>query len=298
MTEVTLTRFAAADATQENVAAALEKDGAVIIENLADPALVERIRQEMQPWIDRTPPGEGLFYGCNTIRFGGAIVKAPSTQELCLNPLTMQVAEKILGPWCSSIQLNLSQAIAIGPDEPEQILHADDEMWRVPRDGTEYIVNAMWALTDFTKENGATRIVPGSHRDPIRREVDPSELAYAEMPAGSVVLWRGSALHGGGANHTNNLRVGVVMGYCLGWLRQSENQYLVAPPVVARSMPARLQQLLGYTIHEPNLGFFEGQDPSIALQDDALSSPLPWRDLMPPEMKDALVAYYGKEIAA
>ncbi|WP_404378624.1 phytanoyl-CoA dioxygenase family protein [Caenispirillum salinarum] len=287
-----LVRLPAAAAEPGRIAEALDRDGAVIIENRCDAALLGAVRQDLAPWFDRTPPGDGLFFGRRTVRFGGVIVKSTASQDLCLDDAVLRAAEHVLLPRCSAIQLNLSQAISIGPGEPEQVLHGDDEMWPVPRGSGENMINAMWALSEFTVENGATRIVPGSHREPIRRVADPSEIAYAEMSPGSVVLWRGSALHGGGANWTDGHRRGVVMSYALGWLRQAENQYLVAPPEVARSMPSRLRDLLGYRVHVPSLGHFEGQDPSIVFENPA-GEPQPFRDHLPSEARSELEAYYG-----
>jgi len=297
MSKASLSRLTRTTASEESILAALEKDGAVIIENIASPPTLAGVSEQLAPHFDQTPPGEGLFFGRRTVRFGGVIAKSRASYDLCLNPLVFGAIEKVLLSYCTSVQLNLSQAISIGSGEPEQILHADDEMWMTPRNGTEYLINAMWALTDFTKENGATRIVPGSHKGPIRRMVDEDELAYAEMSAGSVVLWRGSALHGGGANTTSTNRAGIVMSYSLGWLRQAENQYLVAPPEFARTMPARLRDLIGYQVHEPNLGHYEGQDPRLVFEDGALSKPLPFRDHLPQSAKDELNAYYS-QIAA
>ena len=297
MTTSSLRRFTSATATVDGLASALDQEGAVIVENVASPQTQRDVGKQLAPWFDATPPGEGLFFGRRTVRFGGVIAKSEASHDLCLNPLIIATVEKILLAACTSIQLNLSQGISIGDGEPEQILHADDEMWPVPRNGTEYLINAMWALTDFTKDNGATRIVPGSHRGPIRRMVEPDELAYADMPAGSVVLWRGSALHGGGANTTAFSRTGIVMSYCLGWLRQAENQYLAAPPKTARSMPAALRTLIGYGIHSPSLGHYEGQDPAVIFDDGALARPLPFRDHLPESATEQLRTYYS-QIAA
>lgn len=293
MTRPELTRLDGRLTDISHVTAALDLDGAVIIENAMPPHLLGTISTQLAPFFEATPPGDGLFFGRRTVRFGGVIVKSPASQELCLNDLVVGAAEHALLPRCSAIQLNLSQGISIGPGEPEQVLHGDDEMWMVPRDGSEYMVNAMWALTEFTVENGATRIVPGSHRQPIRRVADESEIAYAEMAPGSVVLWRGSALHGGGANRTNSFRSGVVMSYALGWLRQAENQYLVAPPDVARNMPARLRDLIGYRVHMPSVGHYEGQDPAFIFDEGATVAPQAFRDHLPAAARAELEAYYG-----
>jgi hypothetical protein len=295
---IKLTTVQSRDARPEAVLEILHRDGAVIIANHVAPDRLATLRQEMAPHLEATPPGDGLFFGRRTVRFGGVITKAPTSQTLTLDPLVLEVVEKALEPFCDTIQLNLSQAISIMPGEPAQVLHGDDEMWRTPRDGTDYMINAMWSLTDFTEENGATRVVPGSHRGPINRFPAEDEITCAEMPAGSVILWIGSAMHGGGANRSAAPRAGIVMSYCLGWLRQSENQMLVAPPAVARAMDPRLRSLLGYDVHEPNLGHYEGQNPKVLFEDGDLAQPLPFKDFMPDWARQEIEAYHASLQAA
>ncbi|MGC2855309.1 phytanoyl-CoA dioxygenase family protein [Novispirillum sp. DQ9] len=279
---------------------ALDRDGAVILTHMADAATLAAVDRDLAPWMAATPPGAGAFFGRRTVRFGGVIVKSQASHALCLNDTVLKLVEHMLLPACETIQINLTQAISIGPGEPEQVLHADDELWRTPRDGTEYMVNAMWALDDFTEENGGTRVVPGSHRGPLDRMPDPATVVNAVMPRGSVVLWRGTTIHGGGANRSAAPRRGIVMSYCLGWLRQSENQYLTASPAVARGFPARLQDLLGYRVHVPNLGHVEGQDPSVLLRagDGALAAPLPFQDFLPEWAREQVAEYYKARDAA
>lgn len=272
---------------------ALDRDGAVILTHLAAPNTLAAVDAELAPWMAATPPGAGDFFGRRTVRFGGVIVKSRASHALCLNDTVLKLVEHLLLPSCEAIQINLTQAISIQPGEPEQVLHADDELWRTPRNGTEYMVNAMWALDDFTEENGGTRVVPGSHLGALERLPDPGSVATAVMPRGSVVLWRGTTVHGGGANRSNAPRRGIVMSYCLGWLRQSENQYLTAPPEVARTFAPRLQELLGYRVHVPNLGHVEGQDPSALLREEALSAPLPFQDFLPEWAQEQVRQYYA-----
>lgn len=274
---------------------ALDRDGAVILTNMLDTATLDALDSELAPWLTATPPGAGDFFGRNTVRFGGVIVKAPTSQALCINDTVLSLVEDVLGPHCDTVQLNLSQAISIRPGEPEQVLHGDDEMWRTPRGEAEYMVNAMWALDDFTAENGATRVVPGSHRGPIDRMPSEDTVTQAVMPRGSVVLWRGSAMHGGGANRSAAPRRGIVMSYCLGWLRQSENQYLIAPPDVARTFAPRLQSLVGYHVHLPNLGYVDGQDPALLLRGEDLFKPRPFNDFLPEWASEQVRAYYAAQ---
>ena len=178
--------------------------------------------------------------------------------------LVLPVAEILLGAGtraCDRIQLNLTQAIGIGPDEPAQAIHRDDDFFPFAHAGAELMINALWTLDAFTAANGATQIAPGSHRWDRRRTSNADEIAAAEAPAGAVILWLGATLHGGGANTTAEARRGVVMSYSVGWLAPAEKLLLSIPPDSARALPERLQQLIGYQIHRPNLGWVEGRDP-------------------------------------
>lgn len=275
----------------EKVVSVLDRDGCVIVTGLLPPQKMDTVAAELEPHISRTPDCEGHFWGWSTRRCGGLLKKAPSTQGLVTQNLIIGAADRILGEHCDRIQLNLSQAIRIHPGEKEQVLHMDDEGFPVNGKGMELIVNALWAVDDFTEQNGATRVVLGSHKVPLNspeeRFPDPSQIEYAEMERGSVLLYRSSLLHGGGANRSNAPRTGIAFGYSLGWLRQVENQYLTYPPEVARGFPENLQELIGYTIQRPNLGWYEGQDPSVALE-GAVDVSLATKDYLPPETEALL----------
>lgn len=187
-----------------------------------------------------------------------------------MHPLVLGAANAVLGPYCERIQLNLTQVITILPGQAAQPLHRDRFVWGgrgtgfegaggLPR-SVEPQFNAIWALTDFTSENGATTVVPGSHRwaydgQEADREALPHECTQAEMPRGSVVLYTGSVIHGGAENRSQSPRIGLNITYSLAWLRQEENQYLSCPPVVARHLAPELADLLGYTMGNFALGF-------------------------------------------
>lgn len=278
-----------------DVIAAIERDGCVIVRELAPRPTMQAIERELAPYLASTPPGEGYFVGRRTKRMGRLFLKSPASRALALEPLVLGVMDAFLRPWCSSYQINLTQAIQIFPGEPAQVFHKDDELF--PHGGgsrCEYMINALWAHDDFTRENGATRIVPGSHREEVTRDPEPARIAYAEMPRGSVVIYLGSALHSGGANVSTRPRTAVVMSYCLGWLRQAENQYLAYPPDIARTLPPELQRLIGYEIHKPNLGWYEGQDPAVVLA-GAAPERLAARDYMPPEIEAMLKEYHDRQ---
>jgi ectoine hydroxylase-related dioxygenase (phytanoyl-CoA dioxygenase family) len=168
-------------------------------------------------------------------------------------------APRVLDAGCLVSSLS---SISIDPGEQAQPIHADDQLLPLPKPHVPLVCNTMWALTDFTEENGATRVIPGSHlrdRSPVFGK--PYDSVPAEMPRGSVLVWHGSLWHGGGANRTDEPRLGVVVHYAASWLRPVENHVLVVPPERARDLPPRLQELLGYNIHPPFTGYVDGRHP-------------------------------------
>jgi ectoine hydroxylase-related dioxygenase (phytanoyl-CoA dioxygenase family) len=173
----------------------------------------------------------------------------------------------MLLPWCERIALNLTQAIEIHPGAPAQLPHRDQDMWAGPKGGLEYLVNVMWPIDQFIEENGGTRLWPGSQADQDAADL-PEELSVVpEIGPGDALLFLGSTLHGGGGNRSTAPRRGVIISYCLGWLKPFELQWLVYPPSVARGFSPDLAALVGYAQHRPNLGNVEGQCPSVLLGD-------------------------------
>lgn len=244
----------------EEVAAELIAHGAVIIERLLDEATCDRVKSELEPWLAETPVGADDFSGRNTRRTGGLLTRCPTSAEIVAHPLVLDVVDRVLWPKKTTFQLHLTQSIAIGPDSPAQFLHRDHwcfDFFPFPRD-VDVEVSTIWALTDFTEENGATRVVPDSHRTADEVRYEPSDTLPAEMPRGSVVLYLGSTVHGGGANRSNEVRIGINVDYVLGWLRQEENQYLTYTLDEVRAMPERLQRLLGYQPGAYALGYVDG----------------------------------------
>jgi ectoine hydroxylase-related dioxygenase (phytanoyl-CoA dioxygenase family) len=250
------------DTGVDEIAIVLERDGCAIIDRLATAAEVGRLRGELEPYFERRTPCTGPFFGYHTRRVESLIVKSPTVRELAVRAVILAVMNRVLGPHCERYQLNLTQAIRVEPGERAQLLHTDDGLFPFDHPGIECMVNCIWAYDRFTAANGGTRLVPGSHRWPAERETKAGEIVAAEMDPGSVLVYLGSLRHGGGANVTDGPRTGVVISYCLGWLRQSENQYLSAPPEIARHFDKPLQDLLGYIVHRPNLGWVEGREPS------------------------------------
>lgn len=260
---MTLPRLTRADG-EAAIAAALREAGACVVTDALSPPRLAQLQAELAPWFDAAACGEGPFFGRRTRRFSALFAKSVSTIPLALDTLVLPAAEMALGAGrrgCDCIQLNLTQAIGIGPGEPAQHPHRDDDFFPFPHADTELMINALWTLDPFTAANGATLIAPGSHRWDRKQAVAPDRFASAEAPAGAVILWLGATLHGGGHNTTDALRRGVVMSYSVGWLAPAEKLLLSIPPALARTLPERLQRLIGYQIHRPNLGWIEGRDP-------------------------------------
>ncbi|MCB2061711.1 MAG: phytanoyl-CoA dioxygenase family protein [Novosphingobium sp.] len=210
---------------------------------------------------------EGLFYGKATKRFGRVLSKSKQAQALCLNRFALGPARAILGSSCEEIQLNLTQAIEISPGSLSQAPHRDQDIWLGAAHSGEMMLNAMWALDDFTRENGATLVWPGTHRQPEVQIPDTDGVA-AVMPAGSLCLFLGSTIHNGGANFSDCPRRGLVMSYCLGWLKPCENPWLSYPPEIAREFSPELAQLIGYRQDCPSLNNVDGRCPSELLRKD------------------------------
>ena len=263
----TLRRFTAADDI-ELIHAALVDDGAVIIEELLRPEVVARVNAEVEPWIAAADPDEALFdpivsafHGAQTKQVTGmaGISRTFATDVMC-HPLLLALCDRVLLPNCARYQLNIGHLLQRGPGAEHQWLHRDESVWSdLPWPHPEVQLASVIAFVDFTAENGATRIVPGSHRWPDRTLTPaeqvtatpprPEQIAVAEMPAGAAVVYSGGVIHGGGANSTSTPRRGAHLSYTLGWLRTEENNYLSCPPAVAATLPRAAQELLGYAVH-------------------------------------------------
>lgn len=253
--------------TRDIIGAILDRDGCLIIENAVDASIVNRVAHELDGHFERANFGQGYFVGLKTKRLGSILRKSGTSLQMMMAEPILEAMQHMLLPHCERFQLNLTQAISIHPGQDAQILHRDDELFPGARLGGEYMANAIWALDDFTKENGGTQLVVGSHLWPRDKQPEQWDIDYATMPKGSVLIYRGSLLHGGGANRTQKPRSGLIFSYNLGWLRQGENQYLAYPPALARYLPAEAQQLIGYSVHRPNLGQFECSDPQLLLSE-------------------------------
>lgn len=241
----------------------LMRDGYTILRNLVPSRLVAEIEADLADRYDATPFCQGGFYGERTKRFGRLLIRSPRMSALVLQPAIMDIAERALGPWCDRIQLNLTQAIELHPGALPQFPHRDQDMWAGETGRLEYLVNVMWPLSPFTEDNGATLIWPGSHGAEALELETRTEPIVAEAGPGDAIVFLGSTLHGAGGNRSMAVRRGIIVSYCLGWLKPYEQQMLAYPPEIARGFPRALSELVGYAQHRPNLGNFEGQCPSI-----------------------------------
>ena len=260
------------DAHAERIA----RDGYTILEGAIEPELrcallgeLERLERDYE-----IVPSKNAFEGHHTVRIYNLLVHGKLFEQVPVHPAVLPVVERVLDPGCLVSSLS---SIAIDPGERAQPIHADDQLIPITKPHVAIICNTMWALTDFTEENGATRIVPGSHlRDHSPTYLQPYDSIAAAMPAGSVLVWHGSLWHGGGANRSDRRRVGVAMNYCAGYLRQQENQQLGIPRAIARDFAPRLRQLVGYGVYNGLVGHIDKQSPERLLDDDRGDTRLVW----------------------
>jgi ectoine hydroxylase-related dioxygenase (phytanoyl-CoA dioxygenase family) len=270
----------------DSIVTALREEGGVIVEDLLDATTLARFNAELDPLVSNAKPdrkflnpGLDFFFGART-RHVTAVASKSATfaNDVLCHPVYMGVCDAILGPSCARYQLNLAHVLDRGPGAEQQYVHRDELVWvHVPRPHPELQLASVIALVDFTAENGATRVAPGSHRWDWGRMASDDDLVAAEMPAGSAVIYLGSTLHAGGANTSADVwRRGMHLSYVLGWLRTEENHYLATPPEIARHLPRAAREILGYAAHDAllhgggYLGAVDLRDPIEMLEDGSL----------------------------
>jgi ectoine hydroxylase-related dioxygenase (phytanoyl-CoA dioxygenase family) len=254
----------------------MKRDGYTIVENAIDPGLVAELRDDVRRLEGElaVQPAQNLFEGVRTMRIYNLLVHGALYHQVPVHDHVLPIIEGVLDRNCLVSSLS---AIDIGPGEAAQPLHADDQLIPLPKPHVSIICNSMWALTDFTEANGATRIIPGSHlRDHSPDFGAPYDSIAAEMPAGSVLVWHGSLWHGGGANATDERRVGIAMNYCAGWIRQQENQQLGIPREVAAGFSPRLRQLCGYGVYNGLIGHIDKHSPAEMLGEPPAEDQMVW----------------------
>lgn len=274
----------------------LLREGFCIIPDAAAITDVEGLARDLAPSFNATPASVGPFYGSGTRRFGSLLRRSPRCAAFVQHEMILEIVQNALGPWCDRFQLNLTQAIEIAPGSSMQPPHRDQDMWGGPKGEMEYLVNVMWPYTDYTVQNGATRLWPGSHRRQEELIIAEEEAVFAEMNPGAALLFLGSTLHGGSANLSQAPRRGMIVSYCLGWLKPYENQWLAYPPAIAKNFSPELAKLVGYFQHRPNLGNYEGQCPSVLLGDQ-VPEHLGAQDELLPDQEALIAAYMAGEFS-
>jgi ectoine hydroxylase-related dioxygenase (phytanoyl-CoA dioxygenase family) len=239
----------------------IAEQGYTIIEDAIDPDLID----ELDESLHRLEVDLGIgaasndFEGRQTVRIYNLLVHGPAFQRVPVHPNVLPVVEGVLDDGCLISSLS---SIAICEGETPQPIHADDQLMPIPKPHPPTVCNTMWAITDFTEANGATRIIPGSHlADASPVYGAPYDSVPAEMSRGSVLVWHGSLWHGGGANTTPERRIGIAMNYCAGYIRQQENQQLGIPRDVVATFDERLQRLCGYGVYQGLIGHIDKHDP-------------------------------------
>ncbi len=249
------------DKTRNEHVARVQRDGFTIVENAIEPALVDALAAALDR-LERehnAKPAMNGFEGHKTVRiynllaFGEPFLRVPVHQNV------LPVIEGVLDPGCLISSLS---SIAIDPGEVAQPIHADDMVIPLEKPHRAIVCNSMWALTDFTDANGATRLVSGSHKKPNPDYGGQYETVPGEMKKGSVLIWDGSLWHGGGANRTDTRRTGIAMNYCAGFIRQQENQQLGLSPELVKSFSPRLQELVGYGVYQGLIGHIDKKSPA------------------------------------
>lgn len=243
-----------------DMVAALNASGAVIVDEMLGAETLARFNAELSEHLLEADPGRKLmnpliegFFGKHTRHITAVAAKSRTfVEDVLCHPVLLGICDEVLLPSCARYQLNIAHVLDRGPGAELQLPHRDELVWvHLPRPHPEVQVASIIALEDFRADNGATRVIPGSHRWPRDREPRLDELVAAEMPAGAAVIYLGSTIHAGGPNTTRDQRRrGMHHSYTLGWLRTEENHYLGTPLEIARSFPTQALELLGYAAHD------------------------------------------------
>jgi len=247
--------------TDANHIERLQRDGYTIVPNAIAPDLIEALSEtlaRLEHDLDAKPAMNG-FEGHRTVRIYNLLAHDPVFAQVPVHPAVLPIVEGVLDDGCLISSLS---SIAIDPGETAQPIHADDQVIPLEKPHAPIVCNSMWALTDFTEANGATRLVPGSHRKSSPDYGGDYETIAAEMPKGSVLIWDGALWHGGGVNRTDKRRTGIAMNYCAGFIRQQENQQLGLSPDLVRGFEPRLQALVGYSVYRGLIGHIDKQSPA------------------------------------
>jgi len=254
------------------------EQGYTVVENAIEPALIDELNDSLSR-LERfleVRPSPNSFEGHKTLRIYNLLAYDDLWQRVPVHDHVLPIVEQVLDPGCLISSLS---SIDILPGEIAQPIHADDQLIPLPKPHPPTVCNSMWAMTDFTQANGATRLVPGTHLSDRNPDYggDYDSIA-AEMSKGSVLVWHGSLWHGGGANTTSEPRVGIAMNYCAGYVRQQENQQLGLPREKVQTFEPRLRELVGYGVYNMLIGHINKQSPEQLLLGDG-SSKIVWDEI-------------------
>ena len=258
----------------DSIAQALDDAGCCVIESAVDPSVMDDIAVELEPYAVDGAFGVGDFEGRQTRRTGAVVLRSPTYRSIARDPSLIAACDHVLGD-ATAWGLSSTELIEIFPGQGGQALHRDQWKYDFVDLPIEVEVNAMWAVTDFTEENGATRVVPGSHRHPNDLRPDAStETAVAEMPKGSLLLYLGRTYHGGGRNHSDEVRIGLSLQHSVSWVARGEQFLLECPPDVVKDWDDDLVRFVGYQMGGDSLGvYLDSLDPMAAVHSEREYTP-------------------------
>ncbi|TNF84908.1 MAG: phytanoyl-CoA dioxygenase family protein [Gammaproteobacteria bacterium] len=267
--------------TTDQAVAAIRDQGFIVFENLLSQDQVERIRSELAPYLQKQHMGRNDFEGFKSERVYALLAKAPAVAEIIEHPTVLPIVGALLP---KNYLLSSVLAINLHPGETAQAFHIDDAPGggpEVPKPRSPFGISTIWAFDDFTEDNGATEVIPGSHCWPAERTAKEGDTVKVLMPAGSVVIFAGNLIHRGGANRANSTRLAITPQYCSPWMRQLENMTLAVPPELAGRYSDRIQALLGYSVNDPGfMGHVDGLHPKRLIRPDYRGRK--YRDDLPP----------------
>lgn len=270
--------------------AALMDTGYCLIKGAVPADEVEALDRDLAPAFETTPLCRGKFSGEKTQRFGRLLLRSTRTERFVFHETIKAMTENVLALGCDTMQLSVTQGIAVHPGEADQLPHRAEHVWMAGSERYELLVNVIWPLTAHMAETGSTLVWPGNHKRGVTFPPPKDPGVAIEMVPGDALMVLGSTLHGSAANRSDGIRRAVKIGYCLGWLKPEENQWLAYPPAIARRFSSELADLVGYRSHRPNLGWHEGQCPSLLLAPHP-SEPTGATDTLPSWECAALAAF-------
>jgi ectoine hydroxylase-related dioxygenase (phytanoyl-CoA dioxygenase family) len=265
--------------------AQIESQGFVVMPSLLSEPEIAETKALLAPHLRGSLMGRNDFEGHRTERVYALVGRGKVFERLVEHPRVLAICDALLDP---NYLLTASQAININPGETPQAFHTDDLFYRIPRPRKAISVSTIVAVDAFTSENGATQVVPGSHRwddgqiAQLGSEIDfttaaredriprpsrplpaglPGRLVDVTMAPGSAIVFLGTLVHRGGENRSAKPRLALSNQYCEPWARQQENYSLAIPPARVRELSPRVQALLGYSIHPPFMGHVGGVHP-------------------------------------